>query len=180
MGTGNPDKFMEAKAILSEFGVDLRLIEVERVEIQANDLETIAIFSVKRIESDMKPIVVEDAGLFIEHFKGFPGPYSSYILETVGLEGILRLMKGLDDREASFRSAVAYRCGSEIRCFTGFVNGTISQSIRGTQGFGYDPIFIPHEGDGRTLGEMMADEKNKLSHRARAFRSLGEWLVPAG
>jgi len=55
--------------------------------------------------------------------------------------------------------------------------GKISQSIKGTGGFGYDPIFIPDEGDGRTFGEMSEEEKNAISHRARAFRSLGAWLT---
>ena len=180
MGTGSLDKFKEARAVLSEFGLDLKLHEIERVEIQADDLETIAIFSVKQIEMGIRPIVVEDAGLFIGHFRGFPGPYSSYALDTIGLEGVLKLMEGVESRKASFRSAVAYRHGDEIKSFTGIVDGTISQDIKGTHGFGYDPIFIPDEGDGRTLGEMASDEKNALSHRSRAFRRLGEWLVSAG
>jgi len=180
MGTGNPDKFIEARAVLLEFGLDLRMLKVERVEIQADDLEAVAAFSVRQIEAGSKPIVVEDAGLFIDHFKGFPGPYSSYVLDTIGLQGVLKLIEGEEHRKASFKSAVAYRRGDEIKCFNGTVDGTISQDIRGTHGFGYDPIFIPSEGDGRTLGEMTAEEKNALSHRARAFRKLGEWLISTG
>jgi len=176
MATGNRHKYREARRVLSELGVELRLLEVERVEIQADDLAEIAVYSAEQTAAGDRPIVVEDAGLFIDHYGGFPGPYSSYALRTIGLRGVLKLMDGVGEREASFQSAVAFRHGDEIRCFRGVVRGRIARSIRGTGGFGYDPIFIPDEGDGRTFGEMTSEEKNALSHRARAFRSLGEWL----
>jgi len=177
MATGNRHKYQEARAVLSEMGVEVRHLDVERVEIQADDLADIAAFSVEQLESaENRPVVVEDAGLFIDHYRGFPGPYSSYALSTIGLEGVLKLMEGVEERGASFKSVVAFRCGEEARCFRGVVRGRIAHSIRGTAGFGYDPIFIPDEGDGRTFGETMTEEKNALSHRARAFRALGEWL----
>ncbi|MFQ6052605.1 MAG: XTP/dITP diphosphatase [Candidatus Bathyarchaeia archaeon] len=179
MATGNRDKYLEARATLSKLGVELRLLEVDRMEIQADDLEAIASFSVGRVATGGRPVVVEDAGLFIDRYGGFPGPYSSYALRTIGLEGVLKLMEGVESRGAAFRSAVAYRHGDEVRCFIGTVRGRIARSIRGAGGFGYDPIFIPEEGDGRTFGEMEAEEKNALSHRARAFRSFGEWLTSA-
>jgi len=180
MATGNRHKYGEARQVLSELGVDLRLLEVERVEVQADDPAEIAAFSLEQIaEAEDRPVVVEDAGLFIDRYAGFPGPYSSYVLRTLSLEGMLRLMEGVEDRAASFRSAVAFRDGDERRCFRGVVLGRIARRIRGTGGFGYDPIFIPDEGDGRTFGEMTGEEKNAISHRARVFRSLGEWLTSA-
>jgi len=178
MATGNHHKFEEAREVLSEMGVELRHMKVDRVEIQADDLATIAAFSLDQLaESKERPVVVEDAGLFIDRFGGFPGPYSSYVLDTIGLKGVLKLMEGVDERDASFGSVVAFRHGEETRCFRGSVKGRITRSIRGTAGFGYDPIFIPDEGDGRTFGEMRSEEKNALSHRARAFKALGEWLT---
>lgn len=178
MATGNHHKFEEAREVLSEMGVELRHLKVDRVEIQADDLATIAAFSLDQLEEPKeRPIVVEDAGLFINRFGGFPGPYSSYVLDTIGLEGILKLMEGVGERAASFRSVVAFKHEEESRCFHGVVNGRIAHSIQGTAGFGYDPIFIPDEGDARTFGEMKSEEKNALSHRARAFRALGEWLT---
>jgi len=88
-------------------------------------------------------------------------------------------MEGVEGRSASFQSAVTFKHGDETRCFRGVVLGKIAHRIRGTRGFGYDPIFIPDEGDGRTFGEMTSEEKNAISHRARVFRSLGEWLTSA-
>ena len=178
MATGNPHKHREARIILMEYGLDLRRLEIQRIEIQADDLEEIAAYSVEHIpEADSRPIVVEDAGLFIHHLKGFPGPYSSYALKTIGLGGILKLMEGVQNREATFKSVVALRWRGETHLFVGEVQGRIATEIRGSQGFGYDPIFIPDEGDGRTFGEMTTREKNKLSHRARAFRRLALWLT---
>jgi len=177
MATSNRSKFDEARVVLSEFGVDLEMLEVNRLEIQADDLAEIAMFSLDHLsEARERPVVAEDAGLFIDHFGGFPGPYSSYVLGTIGLPGVLRLMKGVEDRRASFQSVIAYRFAEERRCFRGSVEGRISKSIRGRGGFGYDPIFVPDEGGERTFGEMSPDEKNRLSHRARAFRLLGECL----
>lgn len=176
MATGNHHKYEEAREVLAELGVELEHFQVERVEIQADDLADIAAYSLEQIWEDGRPMVVEDAGLFIDHYGGFPGPYSSYVLVKVGLPGVMKLMEDVKDRTASFQSVVAYRHGDTKRCIRGIVNGKIAYSIRGTGGFGYDPIFIPDEGDGRTFGEMANDEKNTLSHRARAFRSFGEWF----
>ena len=176
MATSSRHKYLEARHVLAEYGVELEHLPVERVEIQADDPGEIAAYSLSQIDSKGKPVLVEDAGIFIDHYGGFPGPYSSYALGTINLLGILRLMVGVEDRGASFQSVIAYRDGGETRLFRGIVKGAISHEIRGSNGFGYDPIFIPDEGDGRTFGEMSEDEKNALSHRARAFRGLGGWL----
>ncbi len=179
MATSNRHKYGEARDVLAEMGIKLEYMEVERVEIQADDPADIASYSLDQIQ-EVKPFLVEDAGFYIEHYNGFPGPYSSYVLQKVRLPGVLKLMEGIDDRRASFKSVVAYKHGEEKRFFRGFVTGSVSLSVRGTGGFGYDPIFIPDEGDGSTFGEMAADEKNALSHRARAFRSFGAWFTGNG
>jgi XTP/dITP diphosphohydrolase len=177
MATSSDDKYTEARDILAEFGVELERIDVEKIEIQADDPVEIVEYSLRQMEDDGRTVVLEDAGIFIEHFGGFPGPYSSYVLGRLGNPGILKLMEGVEDRRAHYQSAVAIRRGSEIKNFRGYVRGTISESIKGTGGFGYDPIFIPDEHDGRTFGEMTEEEKNAISHRARAFRVLGKWLT---
>ncbi len=177
MATSSDDKYKEAKDILAEFGVELGRIDVEKIEIQADDPVEIVGYSLRQMEDDGRTVVMEDAGIFIEHLGGFPGPYSSYVLKRLDNPGILKLMESIEDRRAHYQSAVAIRLGDEIHSFRGYVRGTIAKNIRGTGGFGYDPIFIPDEGDGRTFGEMTDDEKNAISHRARAFRYLAAWLV---
>jgi len=67
--------------------------------------------------------------------------------------------------------------GRTVATVRGVVHGTIAPEARGAAGFGYDPIFIPKEGDGRTFGEMSDAEKNMISHRARAYQALAKWLT---
>jgi XTP/dITP diphosphohydrolase len=175
MGTSSDHKYEEAREVLAEYGVELERLSIDRVEIQADDPELIAEYSLKVLDVDV-PILIEDAGLYIDKYYGFPGPYSSYALRTIENEGILKLMEGEMERGARYLSAVAFRDGDTSVTFTGEVVGRIAMEMRGTNGFGYDPIFMPEEGDGRTFGEMSAAEKARISHRARAFRKLGEWL----
>ena len=176
MGTSSDHKFAEAKEVMQEYFIELERLKIERVEIQADDPVLIAEYSLKVLKVDI-PILIEDAGLYIDKYYGFPGPYSSYALRTINNEGILKLMEEEKERHARYLSAVAYRDGDISVTFKGEVEGWISHEERGTNGFGYDPIFIPAEGDGRTFAEMNAEEKTKISHRSRAFRKLAEWIV---
>lgn len=175
MGTSSDHKFEEAKKVMEGYNIELERLNIDRVEIQADDPELIAEYSLKVLDIDV-PILIEDAGLYIDKYFGFPGPYSSYALRTIDNEGILKLMEDEEDRRARYVSAVAFRDERVSITFTGEVTGRIAHEERGTGGFGYDPIFIPDEGDGRTFGEMSSQEKAKISHRARAFRKLAEWL----
>ena len=176
LATGNSHKVKEARVVLAEYGIDLGHIDVDRIEIQSDDPGEIAVYSLAQLPDDGKPVAIEDAGFFIDHYGGFPGPYSSYVLEKLDNPGILKLMDGVKDRGAAYHSYVGFRFGDEAHVFQGTVTGKVANGMRGTKGFGYDPIFIPDEGDGRTFGEMADYEKNAISHRARAFRALGEWL----
>ncbi|MCX6642283.1 MAG: XTP/dITP diphosphatase [Candidatus Bathyarchaeota archaeon] len=176
LGTANMHKVREAAEILAPYGIKLEHYPLERIEIQADDLADIAAFSLKTVPVEI-PIAIEDAGIFISHYDGFPGPYSSYVLGRLNNSGILKLMEGITDRSVQYLSAVAYRDENGVRIFRGTVEGIIADRIRGRNGFGYDPIFIPNEGDGRTFGEMSDTEKNKISHRARAFQALAEWFT---
>ncbi len=170
--TGNKGKFAEAQAILGEVVQK----NIGYTEIQADGLEEVAIFGMKEVLERLDgPVMIEDAGMFIEGLNGFPGVYSAYVFDTVGNEGILRLMDGMEDRKAVFRSVVGYaEPGSDPVLFNGALRGEITQEPRGTGGFGYDPIF---EVRGRTIAEMSLEEKNEISHRAVAIRALKEWLA---
>jgi XTP/dITP diphosphohydrolase len=119
---------------------------------------------------------VEDAGLFIEALNGFPGPFSSYVYKTIGTQGVLRLMRGIKNRNALFLSAVAFcKPKSDPQVFVGKVDGVITLKERGGYGFGFDPIFQP-KGKKKTFAEMRRGEKNKFSHRAKALRNFAEWF----
>lgn len=175
--TSNPGKWREFQELLLTSGIDPEWIRARLTEIQSDDLEDIvrasAIEAAKLYGGDL---LIEDAGLFIDSLKGFPGPYSSYVYSKLGCEGLLKLLSGVTDRSAYFFSAICYVSERlELRIFKGKCSGRIASEVRGTGGFGFDPIFIPLEGDGRTFAEMSLQEKNAISHRSKALREFLNW-----
>lgn len=177
--TSNPNKVREVKSILKGHPITIKQKNVKGPEIQSEDLEDVAKTSVLwAAKKSSSPTIVEDAGLFIEALKGFPGASSSYVYKTIGKEGVLKLLEGETNRRAVFESVVAYSTPNEKPiCFLGEVRGRISLEERGIHGFGFDPIFEPENGGGKTFGEMETDEKNRYSHRALAVRRFAEWIL---
>ena len=169
--TGNRGKFEEAKGVLG----DVEQRNLGYTEIQADTLEEVAAFGIKEVTEKLTgPVMIEDAGLFIDALRGFPGVYSAYVFDTIGNEGILRLLDGAQDRRAVFRSVLAYaEPGTEPIFFSGELAGEIASGPRGSGGFGYDPIF---EVGGKTIAEMKLAEKNRISHRGASIHALREWL----
>lgn len=179
--TGNTHKLAEANSILSKFGILLKPAPSPKIEIQSESLEEIARYAAEAAYRSLgSPLVVEDSGLFVESLKGFPGPYSSYVYKTIGCGGILRLLEGCTDRRARFECVVVYASGEDMRSFIGIAKGSIAEAPRGSGGFGFDPIFISEENDGKTFSELRPSEKSAVSHRGRAFRALGAWLSCPG
>ena len=177
--TSNVYKVQEARRVLAEYRVATAILRVEVPEIQDDDTENIAKASAEEAARRSNlPVMVEDAGLFIEGLGGFPGPYSSYVYRTLGTEGVLKLMRGVNQRDAHFRSVVAF-CdpGAVLRSFQGRVEGRITWKERGSSGFGFDPVFEPSGSRGRTFAEMTMQEKNRYSHRAKALRKFARWYV---
>ena len=178
LASTNIHKYLEAREVVAGEGLSLAFLREDVPELQGEDVAEIAAQgAVWAAEKWDLPILVEDTGLFIEALGGFPGPYASYVLKTIGLDGILKLMDGVANRRAYFKTALAF-CdgkGSEPVVFTGEAHGWIGQEARGSGGFGYDPIFLPEGGGGRTFAEMDVAEKNALSHRAKAFKAFCDW-----
>ncbi len=183
--TGNVHKKREIETILSEYDSTFEIdIEpsIRKLEIQADDISEIARRAVMEISRLLKPqrdtyIVLEDDGLFIDALGGFPGPYSEYVYRTLGLDGILKLMYNTENRSAIFKAALGILTPSgKVEIVQGACKGRIAESKRGKGGFGYDPIFIPHGYD-MTFAEMSIEEKCKISHRARAFRTLADLII---
>jgi XTP/dITP diphosphohydrolase len=178
--TGNIHKFAEARSILTRLDIAVGMLRVKDVEIQSDSLVEIAKSSaLDAFKRCGLPVIVEDAGLFIDALKGFPGAYAAQAYQTIGNKGLLKLMEGVEDRKAVFRSAIAY-CGSEAKApvvFEGVAEGEITMDERsgsGESGFGFDPIFQP-SGNSKTFAEITLEEKNDFSHRAKAVRKFAEW-----
>jgi XTP/dITP diphosphohydrolase len=178
--TGNIHKFNEARSILTGLDIAVGMLRVKDTEIQSDNLmeiaQTSALDAFKRCGL---PVIVEDAGLFVDALNGFPGPYAAYTYKTIGNKGLLKLMKSVENRKAMFQSAIAY-CDSEAEVpvvFEGDVAGKITNEERtgsGKSGFGFDPIFQP-SGSEKAFAEMTLEEKNGFSHRAKAVRKFAEW-----
>jgi XTP/dITP diphosphohydrolase len=182
LATGNIHKFNEARVVLAQHGLAAGMLREKALEIQSDNLAEIA--SASAVDAHKRchlPLIVEDAGLFVDALKGYPGPYAAYIYKTVGNAGLLKLMENVQNREATFRSAIAY-CNDEsgkTTCFLGEATGEITTQERLTdskEAFGFDPIFQP-TGSKKTFAEMTIEEKNGFSHRAQAVNKFAKWYA---
>ncbi len=173
----NPGKLREIRLVLAKFGFGVEAVEEKKLEVQSESLEEIAKIAAEHLLGRVpEPFIVEDSGLFIASLRGFPGPYSSYVHRTIGCEGILKLMRDIEDRRAKFICVAALGFEGSVHIFKGEVEGTISYEPRGQGGFGFDPIFVPL-GYSKTFAEMTLEEKTSLSHRSKALKPLAKFLL---
>ncbi len=191
LASANPDKVKEIVAVLSAaLPVDL-LPRPENVPEVVEDADTLvgnARLKARALAAATQTAAVaDDTGLEVEALAGAPGVSSArYAGESAtyadNVTKLLQELAALDDRggarRASFRTValVAFPDGSEVWA-EGVLSGTIAAEGRGTNGFGYDPVFVPDGGDGRTFAEMRPEEKDAVSHRGRAFRALAGALA---
>ncbi len=176
--TGNKNKAEEAKAKLAGFGIQVVQLKLPYPEMQADALEEVASQGLDWLcQHTQEAVMLDDAGLFIDAFDGFPGVYSAYVFKTLGNSGILKLLEGNDNRAATFKACIGLRLqNGSHHFFNGECKGTIIEELRGEEGFGYDPIFVPEEKP-LTFAQMGMDEKNELSHRGRAFAKMAQFLA---
>lgn len=174
--TTNPGKLREIRTLLTPFGARIRPVRRTLPEPQADSLEEVARSKLAAVRDLPGWVLVEDSGLFIPSLGGFPGVYSAHIYRIWGLDPILELLRRRD-RRAVFRTVAGLRRGNRTWLLAGACTGTIARSVRGTNGFGFDPIFIP-SGSRMTFAEMESGQKDEVSHRARAMRRVGRILQP--
>ena len=190
--SANPDKVREIEQILAGL-VDLRPrpAHVPDVNETADTLLGNARLKAEAIrDATSMAAVADDTGLFVESLPGelgvrtarYAADQRSHATDPYGANRakLLRALANVDDdrgRRARFVTVVlvAYPDGTEL-VVEGECQGTIATGERGERGFGFDPLFVPDDGDGRTFAEMSDEEKNSLSHRARAFAALAEAL----
>ena len=185
LATTNPDKAREIEAIVGTT-VDLvpRPADVPEVEeTGATLLDNARLKAIALCSATGLPALADDTGLEVDALGGAPGVYSSrYAGEDAtyadNVRKLLDALAGRADRRARFRTVALVRFpdGREV-VGDGVVDGTIADAPRGDNGFGYDPVFVPDEGDGRTFAELTPDEKHAISHRGRAVRALAESLA---
>lgn len=195
LATANPHKAAEITEVLAGV-VELvpRPPEVPDVEETGLTLvDNARLKAVALVEATGLPAIADDTGLEVEALGGAPGVYSArYAGEHASyadnVSKLLEALEGKKERRARFRSVALARWpdGTEVVA-EGIVNGVIASEPKGVGGFGYDPVFVPTEGDGRTFAELAEESgwaKHRLSHRGRAFTQLAALLLsspaPAG
>ena len=189
LATANPDKVREISAVLADAGIEIELLPrptaVPDVDETGVTLEDNARFKAAALcAATGLPAIADDTGLEVDALGGAPGVRSARFAGegATYADNVNHLLERLRDvlpprRGARFATVALARWpdGREVAAF-GDVVGTIATEPRGAEGFGYDPVFMPEEGDGRTFAEMSPAEKHELSHRGRAFRTLADGL----
>jgi XTP/dITP diphosphohydrolase len=189
--THNEHKAIEIQAILSN---SFRVLTLDQAGItddipeEQDSLEGNAIQKARFVYARLGlNCFADDTGLEVRALGGEPGVYSARFAELSGgrlpgedvsaanIRTLLRRMDGIGDRSAGFRTVIALIIDGKEFTFEGVVEGEILSELRGEDGFGYDPVFLP-EGYAETFAEMSLAEKNKISHRARAVNKLVEFL----
>lgn len=187
----NKGKIQEISALLKPYqievvsAVDLGLPDVEETGTTFEENSRLKATELAKLSGEF--CLADDSGLCVDALGGRPGVYSArYAPDRDFDKGISKLLSEVEathsnNRNAHFSCVIALAHPQTLECqvFEGRVDGHLSQEKHGQGGFGYDPIFVPGEGDGRTFAEMTNEEKSKISHRGRALakfvRSLEEW-----
>jgi len=188
LATRNAGKVAELARRLEPLGIDLRsaadLPDAPDVEEDADTLVGNAVKKAAELSraAGGVPALADDTGLEVDALDGAPGVRSARYAgepsdDAANRALLLRSLAGETDRRARFRTVLAFDDGDAVHTFDGVCEGHILDGERGDGGFGYDRLFVPDEGDGRTFAEMSADEKNRISHRGRALDAFVDWLA---
>lgn len=179
--TGNKNKLSEVRQILGpSFSIKNKAIEIE--EIQSMCVKKIAIEKAIEAFSIVKnPVFCEDSALYIKLDNGnyFPGPFIKYYFQALGLEKMAQIHA---EAQAYIITMVAYHDGKQVHTFVGKVDGYICKEVRGLNGFGVDPIFVPqssHNPEKLTFAQMEVTTKNLCSHRSLAVEKMKKFLLKA-
>ncbi|MBN2348238.1 MAG: non-canonical purine NTP diphosphatase [Bacteroidales bacterium] len=182
--TNNPFKFREIKELLKS---NLKLLTLKDINVSEEIPETHDTIEENAVEKAQYiynkyhiDCFADDTGLEIEALNGEPGVYSArYAGKNCtfddNINKVLENLKDSTNRRARFRTVIALVIKGKINLFEGVVNGSILTYRKGTNGFGYDPIFVPENFE-KTFAEMALDEKNKVSHRTLAIKKLISYL----
>ncbi|MGB3544578.1 MAG: RdgB/HAM1 family non-canonical purine NTP pyrophosphatase [Rubrivirga sp.] len=189
LATRNPGKVAELAARLADLEVELTTAaETGALEVD-EDADTLRGNAEKKARALFQhtglPSLADDTGLEVDALDGAPGVHSA---RFAGLDGdadanrhkLLADLEGASSRTARFRTVLAFADASGVQFFDGVCQGVITREESGDAGFGYDSIFRPTDGDGRTFAEMTGGEKNAISHRGRALDAFVSWLRERG
>jgi inosine triphosphate pyrophosphatase len=171
--SGNAGKLREICAIL---GKEISSKDVDLPEIQAIEVSEVVKDKAARAYDELQsPVLIEDTGVYVNSWNGFPGALIKWSMKSMGCEGIYQSLKNLNDTTCYAETIYCLYDGVDFHIFSGKINGKIV-APRGENGFGWDPIFEVG-GTGKTFAEMDDAEKNSLSMRAMALKKMLNYLV---
>ena len=166
--TSRAEKAEEA----SRLGFAVERIDLDLPEPQELDPDRIVLSKARAAwERLARPVLVEDSGLSIRAWGGFPGALVKWLEKSAGVAAIPRMLASFEDRSATAVCVVGYFDGDRLVSGRGECAGEIAGAPRGSTGFGWDSIFIP-EGSNRTFAELGPEAKDRISHRRRAWEAL--------
>jgi non-canonical purine NTP pyrophosphatase (RdgB/HAM1 family) len=170
--TSRPEKAREAERL----GFKIERLHISLPEPQALDPSEIVEQKARSAYALLsRPVLVEDSGLAIRAWGGFPGALVKWVEASAGIPALPRMLVAFEDREATAICAIAYYDGGQLVAARGEARGSIAAAPRGSGGFGWDTVFVPEGGD-RTFAEMAPEEKDRISHRRRAWDALASRL----
>lgn len=175
--TGNMAKLISTRQFLEPYGIKVDNIKMDTTEIQCDSIEEIAAFSAKEASDKLKCTVLKnDTGFFIEALDGFPGPYTHYVMERIGTDGILKLMRGITNRKAYYKEAFAYcEYGKKPVIFTSITKGKLAIRKSGKYGMRIDPIFIP-DNYTKTMAHYNEDERFKMWN-TKVYDEIAKYII---
>ncbi len=176
--SSNEEKYREICLALDGSAVEIERVALDLPEIQSLDPAEVAAYKARKAYEQVQRglILVEDTGLAVHAWNGFPGALIKWVLATLGEAGMCRQLDAWADRRATATVALCVSDGAEIYTFIGQSEGSITREPRGTLGFGWDSIFQP-DGYSITYGEMPRDDKMGISMRGRALDGLKDFLL---
>jgi XTP/dITP diphosphohydrolase len=176
--SSNEEKYREIRGALADCAVEIERVALDLPEIQSLDPAEVATYKARKAYEHLQKglVLVEDTGLVVNSWNGYPGALIKWVLGTVGEAGLCRQLNDWENRAASATVALCLFDGHDMRTFIGQSTGQITLEPRGDLGFGWDSIFQP-DGYSITYGEMQRGDKMKISMRGRAVNSLKQYLL---
>lgn len=172
--TQNKNKIDDATKLLPKY--DIEHIDFEIDEIQSLDPKEVITHKLHQAYSKIKqPCFVVDVSLFIEGLGGFPGPLIKWFWESMGLKTMATIVNASGNSKAKFVTMLGYHDGLEITFFESTILGKIADTPKGTNGYAWDPVFIPQESN-KTFAEMTFEEKHKYNMSTKVFKELDKHL----
>lgn len=173
--TKNSHKAEEIASVMKEFNIGIEQIKEEKYEPKEMSLKQVAEYNAKYFyDKYKKPVAIDDTGVFFKAYPNFPGSHPKLMFELLGYKGLLKLLEG-ESKEAEFRTVVGYCDEKGVKTFTGTLEGEIDIKVNDPESdvLPYERIILVR---GKPLSSFSRDEKNIISHRAKAFAGLANYL----